>query len=297
LFTGSGARLHKEELFEGAIIALTALCAQACFEFLFHVMAVALLGAVLLGMAAGLKAQAVGPRVLTPVTGGQVSFTIFLACAISGLAILRASASVLWNEGMTAENIQRSEPAMRQALELWPMDEQRATVYARRMALAIDDGSFPLQTARARAGAVLGTALRWRPYNWELRLEEAWFELAFGMDRERSIERARRVVELAPLQPRIPLRFAAVLATINPPAALSFLKEARVETPEDTRLAINTAWKIERNPALLWEVTPATSEGVAELLAFAKRHELPELVGQAEAQMKSRATNVARDRH
>jgi hypothetical protein len=70
----------------------------------------------------------------------------------------------------------------------------------------------------------LSRTLAWDPYDWELRLERAWLDLAFSTNSLRALAEAREVVRLNPLQPQIPLRFARhYLAAQRPDLTLLLL--------------------------------------------------------------------------
>jgi hypothetical protein len=148
-------------------------------------------------------------------------------------------------------------------------------------------------------------ALSWRPYDWQLRLEDAWLRLAFAPSDPASLENARAVVELAPLQAQIPLRLAATLAKTAPPRAMELLTGAPLKTPEEVRSALSIAWEVDHNPASLWTVVPATAIGFKELEVFAKDHNLAELAGQARQRQlqqtqhgpQAAGTNAPRDSH
>jgi O-antigen ligase len=268
-------RIPKCELFYGAVAAFVALCAHAFFEFVFHVPSIALLAAVLAGITVGLSQRA--KRLVEPgATRGDFVGTALLAVLIGGVAVQQARAAQEWAAGSRAI---RSE-----AVALWPLDSKRALEAAR---TAIAQGELNDSAANyIKARTILNQTLAWRPYNWELRLERAWLDVAFGKDLEDSLAEARAAILSNPLQPKIPLRFAAMLARQHPAHALAFVRSAPTSKYEDVREALRIGWMVSGEAAILWELTPAAPEGLRALAQFAREQNLKTVAEQAEARLR-----------
>jgi hypothetical protein len=265
----------KIELLFGGIAALAALFAHAMFEFIFHVPSILLLASVLLGVVAGLSQQSlhkVEPAALKRDFAGSA----ILVLVLGGISLQQArgmqawGASPDWRSRITAVNV-------------WPLAPERA-IETVRTVVSESPGAESSRTYVA-AESILGNALAWRPYNWELRLERAWLEIAFGQSVESALVAVRAAILTNPLQPKIPLRFAAALAERHPAYALQFVRSAPTQEYEDVREALRIGWQVTGDASILWELTPATSAGLRALAQFAKEQNLTAVAFEAESQL------------
>jgi O-antigen ligase len=269
---GRTRRLEKRELFFGAVAALGALLAHALFEFVFHVPSVMMLGSALLGIAVGLGQRAT--RTVEPAaTRKDFAGNLLLLLVVGGVAAQQLRAMYHWASPDDSNS-------RKEAVELWPLASDRAMQVARAAVVRGEKTDGTASDAIARS--ILDRAIAWRPYNWELRLERAWLDIAFGSNSGESLAEARRTILLNPLQPKIPLRFAAALAARHPEHALEFVRGARISRYEDAREALRIAWSITNDAALLWELTPATNDGLRALAQFAREQNLNEIAEEAE---------------
>lgn len=277
---GAG-RFHKAEFYRGAIAALAAFAAHAMFEFVAHVMSLAVFAALLLGVAIGLKERSSGPAVARLPVRSDFFGALALAAFIGSLASLQAAAGLKWSRG--AKVMIAGIPAKERsaAFALWPADSARAIVLARQLVQAAEAGQIDWPRANALALATIDRALAWRPIDWELRLERAW--LRASANPELALPEALSVIELNPLQPKVPLRFAATFASLHPPSALELLRRAKLGKPHEIKEALRLAWKCDPRPALLWELAPATPAGMKALAEFAREQNLAALAREAEA--------------
>lgn len=272
LFRAGIRRAPRKELFYGALAALAALFAQAFFEFVFHVQSVLLLAGVLLGVAVGLAEQARGAA--EPAAGrADFAGTSFLLALAGGLALHQGRAMHEWWSATDARG-------QAQAAALWPLDGAAAIQTARGI-VAQDAGMTPART-HAAARLALTRAVAWRPYNWELRLERAWLDMAFATPGEDFRAEAHKAILLNPLQPKVPLRFASALAARQPARALEWVRLAPISRYEDIREALRIGWLVSGDASLLWEITPASAEGLRALAQFARENNLIALAEQAE---------------
>lgn len=267
---------HRNYIECGLIAALGAFAVHAFFEFVFHVPANALLAAAAAGLLFGLADRGGAPVVERPPGRASILTVLGLAVFLCGLGGIQALALGQWNSAL-AQTGSAGRYKMEQAVRAWPLDSERAIARARAEIAAGSAEGY------AKARAALDAALKWNPYDWELRLESAWLELAFSPDRPSALREAEGVRRLNPLQAKIPLRFAKTLAPADPRAAIEFLFRAPLRTEEEVRRGLEILWEIERNPARLWELTPATGEGFAALAEFARRKKLEGMAAEARA--------------
>ncbi len=265
------SHLAKSELFFGAIAGLIAVAIHAAFEFVFHVPSVMVLTAVFLGIAVGLAQEST--RKVEPLPLRKDFFlTALLMVGIGAVAAQQARAIHRWNSSDTR--------GKGEAVEMWPLQPMRAIAAVREAVTKNETTGTPLLYAQQRA--LLTAAIAWRPYHWELRLERTWLDMAFGGNLEKAILEAQGAIALNPLQPKIPLRFASVLASQHPARALEFARAAPVSKYEDVREALRIGWLISNDASLLWELTPATGDGLRALAQFAREQKLGGVATEAE---------------
>lgn len=261
-------RISRKGLFHGAMAALIGMIVHAAFEFTFQVMAVALLAGTLFGYAMGLAQRSTRKVEPLPGRGDMIGTTILAVfIALASIQQLRATQKFTSAPDQTGRN---------EAVWNWPLDKERSLLAARQ-AMA--------QGAHQDARTILDAALRARPYDWELRAERAWWELAAGANRSAAQTEARKAIATNPLQPKLPLRFAASLAAAYPVEAMELLRLAPVQKYDDVREALRIAWSIEQNGAMLWEFA-RTAEGLRALAQFAREQNLPGLANEAEEKLK-----------
>jgi hypothetical protein len=158
---------------------------------------------------------------------------------------------------------------------VWPIETRWALALSRAQVLALDQAERSAQQQNAQlARADLNRALRWNPYDWELRLERAWLDLAFANDRAVGLREAWETTRLNPLQPSIPLRFARHFATRNPEEAIAFLHAVNLQKPSTFRFVLDQAWEVQPDSAQLWELTPDRPDTLLTLAHFALAHRL-----------------------
>lgn len=292
--------LPKSEIFFGAIAALGAFAVHACFEFVLHVTATAALAAALLGIVLGLKQRALGPAVAAPATQRDVVTTLLLTAVIAAFAGQQALAGIRWETGLAEPRFAPAEKKLRSSVDLYPLERQRTLSYTRRVMMAGAAHELFQEEATARARQTLNETLRWRPLDWELRLERAWLILSSSPDSNTALAEAKAVCALNPLQAEIPLRFAKALAQSKPLAAAEFLARTPLQSIEQVREALRIAWLIDPSPSALWNVTPADQFGLSALSDFADKEGLHELAAEAQARLatvSNKETNGAGNRH
>ncbi len=278
-------KLAEPEMIFSALAGLVAFAVHSLFDFPFQIPANALLAAALLGFVLGHRDQAHRAPVLVPARRLQILITLGWAAALLAIASLQALAWWHWQTARRATSTDELVQHIRRSVELWPWSTERPIVLARAQVkrlqtLKLADASTIRDEAR-RIRRQLHQAMTRDPFNWELRLERAWLDLAYWPEARRSLEEAWEVTRLNPLQPKIPLRFARHFRTRNPELAMKFVRTARLSTPEDIYEALRLAWEINHEPAQLWELVPPTRTGLDSLARFAADQQLMPLAAQA----------------
>jgi O-antigen ligase len=268
-------RVSDSLFMAGCLAGVAALAAHACVEFVLQVPATGLLGVVLFGCALGMHEKAHKPIVPKPAGLPRILMRITLAFALLCVGGFQAFAAVEWHRGKTTREIEH----YRASLGLWRLNSKRS------LALAKTYENVPSAPNGRRnhlaAREVLNRALFWDPYNWELRLERAWVDIADAETLNRGIDEARETQKLNRLQPRISMEFAKYFGCSNPGMALQFLRG----TPAANEVVIKEMLKLAREispaPSVLWEVTPATPLGFMALGDFAMEQNLPRVASEA----------------
>ena len=271
---------REPELFWGALAGLAAFAVQACLDFPFQIEANALLAATLAGLAAGFAPAAPesaerGQPSAPIVPSWRVWWNRMGALSIIGLALAQGLASAAWFQARTKTPIETRLHLMDRSVRLWPFDmsHQLARLRAQAASLQLLQGS-----ARGAASKKIlqefDQILARDPFNWEIRLERAWFLLAFFPENPRGREEAWQTLKLNPLQPLIPLGFAEYFAPTDRALALAFVRAAAASTPEAWHRALKLTWQITADSSQLWPVVPATPEGLAVLGDFALEQKL-----------------------
>lgn len=283
-------RVHEPEMVIGAFAGLVAMLVHSMIDFPFQVMANAMLAAVLLGVIVGVKERGheeVENRLIT--SRGTKALTlagivmIILGCLqiFSFLHYFKAkSPGVTAHEALTEMN---------GALVLWPLNTERANYWLRLKVaeLSREPRKQAIEKARTlRQEFTRHIALD--PYNWELRLERAWLDLAFSAGRQQSLAEARAATGLNPKQAQIPLKFAGALANSDPESAWEFLRMADVTQERLLYERLEIAWILKQDTSELWPLVPATDGGYQAMAEFGFRHKLPNLAKTALEKMRSK---------
>jgi O-antigen ligase len=255
-------------LIAGIAGALTIFAIHCCGEFISYVPANLILIASLLGFALGRStvASETNPRPLQ----------LAAAFAMLAISVLQFAAWFQFSQA-TAPQVQRS-------IALWPFAPNREIALLR---LRSRDKSV-----RASEPASLHRALQLDPLNWELRLEQTWYQLAFSTNKARALSNAWITVRLNPLQGRIPLRFAQHFARRDPDTAFAFLAAVNPAVPSDHESALSLAWQITRDPTQLWNLTPDTIPSLQNLIHFAQTNHLKPIAAQAARALEGRLNPI-----
>ncbi|MCX8155454.1 MAG: O-antigen ligase family protein [Verrucomicrobiae bacterium] len=286
-------KVTEPEILIGALAALLAFLVHAQFEFVGQTQANLLLAAALLGLVVGMLEEPHRPEVPPALPRSRV----VVHCALGG-AVVMAAVAQGWSFWRWQTRLDHPAPegqaaAIGQSLRLWPWASERrvACLRARVLALQREPRAEQIRQAAHLREEFL-RALRLDPYQWELRLELAWLELAFSESSAAGREAAWGVMRLNPLQPRLGLRFARHFAVREPHVALEFLQAAPLERPEDLREALEIAWQAEPQPATLWSLTPDTPAALMTLADFALHRGLGGLAREACRQATNRVLGV-----
>lgn len=286
-------RWREPELAFGAAAALVAFAAHALVEFVWQMPANGLLAAALLGFLLGQRDQDKGPVVPPPPSRVRVGGNIAWALALLAVALLQGLAAWHWLKAERLASASAAAEQVRLSLRYWPWSSSRHIALTR---LEVRMLAQP-ETAETRAGLrVLAQRIRERlnraldndPFNWELRLERAWLDLAYSTDPRQAIAEARQAGRLNPLQAQIPLRFARHFSERNPGVAMDFLRSAPLRETRDLQQALALAWRTTGETASLWTLTPDTAAGWLALGDFAVRQKLLPLAAQAYMQLTHR---------
>ncbi|MEW6160241.1 MAG: O-antigen ligase family protein, partial [Verrucomicrobiota bacterium] len=250
-------RFDEPELIFGALAALGAFAVHALVEFVFQIPSTAVLAAALLGFLLGARDSGLRPAVPQALRRSRMIFNYAVTFAFLVIALLQGLAFWAWHRAKS-EPIPAARIALGQrSLQLWPWAVSRQIGLTRLRvqhlnALPRSEASRLAQRTRSE----LQSALARDPYHWELRLERAWFDLAFGNDQNRAVAEAREVMRLNPLQVQIPLRFARHFRDENPVLAWEFLSKAPVEPGMTLRETLFLAWDLTKDASKLWDLTP-----------------------------------------
>ncbi len=255
--------LAEPELVFGAVAGLAAFALQAVFEFVFQITATALLAAALLGFIIGSRDQAHRPAVIPLPSGRRLLLNYFTAVALLAAAGLQGAAWFHWQKAKAEKFSAAKAQHLVRSLQLWPwaVNRQISLTRAHVQVLSTQLPQDQLRLAQDFRQQLNRTLAR-DPYNWELRLERAWFDLAFATNSALAQAEALEVVKLNPRQPEIPLRFAAYFAERNPDRALDFLRWVDLASPASIRRTLLLAWRISGDSAALWSLVPNTPSGL-----------------------------------
>ncbi len=284
----AAARIRRESSRDaaGILAALAAFGIHASGEFVSHIPANLILASALLGTAAARWTPARSAEIHKPGRRRLYPFIrlmgppVFLAASL--LQFTAAFHSWRTNRALTPTEAAKS---LDRSLALWPFAVDRQ-IGRLRMA-SNKDSAEVLRT--------MGRALHLDPLNWSLRLEQAWFELAYSTNQARALAHAQLCVRLNPLQGQIPLRFARHFALSDPDLALQFLSLVHPSIPATHRAALDLAWNITRDPAQVWKLTPNTVPTLLNLVHFAVESRLAGLAAEACQALEGRvpATDLA----
>lgn len=272
----------EPELLMSGVAAMAAFAIHAGFEFVFQIVSNALLLAAIAGFVEGMVTGNLPGSAWLPVTLRR-RLVYFSAAASLFLAVcLQAFATFLWHAGLRQADGAAGVAMIRRSLALWPWEVDRQIALSRLEVNRLTrHGSREIEALTRSLRAEFRRTLRWDPYNWNLRLEWAWLELAFGDDRGQAIREAQRVIDLNPTQPEIPLRFARHFAAADPLLAWRFLEQVPHDDPGWLRKRLEVAWEISGSTADLWSLTPDSVDGLLQLGEFALESELFPMAAQA----------------
>ena len=208
---------------------------------------------------------------------------ILLGAATQGMA------SIYWYRGLHAASAGPRAESIARSLQWWPWASHRQIALSRANVDLISHEPRARQFALAKVlRQEWNRTLLWDPYDWELRLECVWLDLAFSGNSQRALAEARDVVKLNPLQPQIPLRLAQHYANYDPETAWEFLLSGFPYPEKHFYEALAMAWQVRGETAALWRMTPNRVESLLILRDFAASQKLFAMAGQAY----ERATNL-----
>ncbi|MBI4323896.1 MAG: O-antigen ligase family protein [Chloroflexi bacterium] len=255
--------LAEPELVFGAVAGLAAFALQAVFEFVFQITATALLAAALLGFIIGSRDQARRPAVIPLPSGRRLLLNYLAAVVLLTAAVLQGAAWFHWQKAKAEKFSAAKAQHLVRSLQLWPWAVNRQITLTRTHVQVLSTQHPQDQRTLAKGfRPYLNRTLARDPYNWELRLERAWFDLAFATNSALAQAEALEVVKLNPRQPEIPLRFAAYFAERNPDRAWDFLRSVDPASPASMRRTLLLAWRISGDSAALWSLVPNTPSGL-----------------------------------
>lgn len=274
--------LPEPELYFGALAGLTAFAVHALCEFVFQIPATALLAAALFGFLAGNAPGAPSPAAPAPVFTRRLLLNFVCALVLLFFAARQATGFWWFQQSRLSATDGGAVRALRHSLEWWPWDSARPVFLLRAEAAMLGGLPAPAQEIQiGQAKAELQAALHRDPLNWNLRLERAWFDLAYSSNSARGRMEALEVVRLNPRQSKIPLHFARHFAQRDPATALQFLKAIPPAANTDLDETLLLDWKIENQTAPLWTLVPETPRGMMALGDFALTQNLVPLALQA----------------
>jgi O-antigen ligase len=264
------SRMPEPELCFGALAGIAAFLVHSQLEFVFQIPANAMLVATLLGVVIGMRDEQNSPEVAPPVDNQGMALNLCLGMSLMFIAVMQGTALRYWLQAQNNPTPAAFAQSAKSALLFWPWESQRSIGLARAEVRMLADthraqGVTAAQTIRQQ----LNRALEYDPFNWELRLERVWLDLAFSTNHKRSQQQAWEVMRLNPLQSRIPLRFANHYQVRDPALALKFLHAMDLHQPENLKTAMALAWRINPQPTTLWDLTPDTPACLAVLGDFA----------------------------
>ncbi len=274
LFLGAGiirigrrvfAGRHSEpEILYGGCVAVCVFLVHASFEFVAQIPATLILVCAIFGLVAGLLDADTRPELPPPLSWFRAAVNCLLgvslgaASVLNGLSFWRHQTGLaFWEQG----DSRRAVAELSGAVRLWPWSTEKQLAVARAQIMSM--GSLTLLEQRGEIVPLMKSyekSLQYDPLNWELRLEHAWMSLIFDGPTRRSIGLAKAACKVNPKQPKIPLGFARHLKPIAPDEALEFLK--LVPFGSATQECLNLAVEMDLDPAILWTLVPATTEGL-----------------------------------
>ena len=286
-------KTSEPELYFGAVAALAAFAVHACFEFVFRIPANAILAGTLAGLAVGLREQPQQPEVIGPVTRRRFLLNLGWGAFLLLMAILQGAGAWQLAMASSAPSPNEKSAGIRNAMTLQPWVSGNYIALARAEADILATMNRQQQIARLpEIRRHLNAGLEWNPLDWELRLERAWLDLAFSTNLVQARHEAWETVRLNPLNAQIPLRFARHFIRRDPVTGAAFLKAAIQTDPSLLRTALEMAWQAERDPRLLWSLTPDTPEALLTLSDFAAQAGLADMAAQALAPLAGRINEV-----
>jgi hypothetical protein len=282
-------RLAEPEYTFGALAGLTAFCTGALYEFVFQIPANAALAAALFGCVLGSLDRAYGPAAPAPASNWRMGLNVALAAGLGGIAVLQGLAFLHWHKARRARSATEAVAQIQNSLRLWPWASNRQIGLTRQQVALIGGEPKSEQPSLSQAcRRELQAALARDPYNWELRLERAWFDLAFSPNFSGAVAEAREAARLNPRQAQIPLRFARHLAERQPAVAREFLRLLDRSEPRLLRESLALSWRMDQDTSQLWALTPAGTNGWLTLGDFAVDQRLFPLAAQAYARLSGR---------
>lgn len=251
---------NNSPLAAGTLAALVVFALHSLVEFVSYMPANLILAASLLGAGSSKGNE-------TAVASGRARGLLSIAMWIVATLQLAAwfdywQASRSSSESVALARIERS-------LAFWPLAADRRVGELRAAAKRGVNAEEAL-----RLDLKIDRALRLDPLNWNLRLEQTWFEFAFTTNRTKGLSNAWITVRLNPLQGQIPLRFARRFAASYPDVALQFLAAVHPGVSQNHRDALGLAWEITHDPVQLWTLTPNTVPSILNLVHFAQQEKL-----------------------
>jgi tetratricopeptide (TPR) repeat protein len=265
--------MPEPEMYFGAAAGLAAFLFHSFAEFVWQLVATAGLAAVFAGFLSGsLPVEAAAARPERRIwRAGLVMGGLILAVALcQGIAATR------WNAALARKPV-AAFATMERCLAWWPFDAERWVTLIRLEAREARSkgrlrGTGTPEYARLRS--LFGRALAREPYNSQLRIELARFDISCGADPVLAKREARDAVRIDRLRPSVSLMFAEAYAEGDPDFALELLRNAPLETREDLRRAYDAVWRANPDAALLWSLTPPTVTGWLALGDFAVEKDL-----------------------
>jgi O-antigen ligase len=292
-------RLRREKLAEpelawGAFAALAACLFHCQFEFVLQIPANILLAGALLGLLVGLVERPHAP-IVQPVPDRKrwlVNFSF--ACVLIGLGFAQLYSAYCWHRAPRQGSLKQAINLSRASIQWSPWQTSRHQYLMRAQVFQLGESNREQQQAAARLiRAEFNRTLAWDPFNWQLRLERAWFDLAYAEDRRAAREEIWAPLRLNPMQPEVAFRFVGHFADRDPELALEILRFIRTADRQLLLRRLGTAYEIESAGAVLWSMTPDTVPAVSALGDFAASRGLFPVADQAYSQLSNRMDHVA----